>query len=338
MKFFTNKIQVKANPEQMSLGLPKPPKPATPTGPTFNAHNSPESNIFHDLEGPELQNFSIKPPKKIQYTGDGIRGAAFHHGDTDKREGVAKGDANSVLTEPLAYHIGEHLAPGLVPPTVIRNHKNINTPSAELTPHSVQKAVEGRPMADLRVYDWQKLRNEHPDYSRMSVFDYLMGNNDRHEFNQLYEGPTDDPEYGQLSDIPFRHPLPGRIHAIDNGGAFNYDDDENGQHSQIKNNMSWSVAPIPEDMRKRILNADEGKLKDYFDRVRAHPLHDQNPAIPLMRRTDTPGFMMGNFEPGTADAAWKGFHKRLGEVRKHLADPTVRSARDLGERLYARAR
>lgn len=330
MKFFTNKIQVTAKPAAA------PPMPAAQP---LNAHNTPETNTFHDLEKPELKNFSMKPPTKVSQTGEGRHGAAFHYGEDGNRESVVKSDANSVIKEPLAYHIGEHLAPGLVPPTVIRNHTNRHSEAGEMVPHSVQQAVPGKLMAHVPGWDWRKLRSEHPDYSRMGIFDYIMGNTDRHEHNAIYDGPMDHPDYGNLEDIPFGHPMEGRIHAIDNGGAFNYKNDK-GPRSQIKNNMSWSVTPIPEDFRNNILNADEAHLKGLFDRARAHPLHDYNPTNDYTHLGDDapghiqPGFMLGNFENGTATQAWQGFKQRLAKVKKHLANPEVETARDLSERLY----
>jgi hypothetical protein len=277
-----------------------------PSNPVFNQHNVQSDNIFHDLEGPDLHNFGIRAPAQDYRIGGsqggGIRGARFHKDDKGKLIGVVKGDANSFLKEPLVHHIGEHIQPGLIPKTVIRNYENPF--NSQMTPHSLQEFKPGKPK-DILSHSQEIDLGKHPKYANLRAFDWLVGNNDRHGSNVLYD---EEPESGNPMD---------QVHGIDNGGAFDY-----GTENMAHRHMRFNETPFSPDFREGILNADENYLSSLFDRVKAHPAHKTVDGVDIGEDYMNPGngFLAGNWMKTTPSKAKNAFLNRLGILKEAMSE------------------
>jgi len=338
MKFFTHSIRIGAPAEKLTQAPPKAPEnfktlikapdstqpvsqpqqvspspnvsqpPALP-GPVHNQHNNPRINPFYDLEEPSTHQYGVTPPSSTKPTGNGMLGSKFHRDSNGTAYGVAKHDANSALTEPLVHQIDKHLGFNVVPETVTRGYQlephsqwdeHAGAPDRPIYPHSVQRTVPGS-----TIYDSQGLNKyRHNDYGKIAWLDYLTGNHDRHDSNAMYDDEED------------------KIHAIDNGGAFDYRDE--GDRERIGRNLSFLRGDIPDDFRNGILNANDNHLKNLFQRADASPYSITNPDyIPYDKKYKDDswvghpqnGFLAGNFAPGSPMEAHKHFSNRLNRLR-----------------------
>lgn len=316
IRFFSSKIRITA----AAIPTPAAPKsttPPTPSGPVFNEHHVKSDNVFHDLETPDMHLFGTAPPTTIKSASEGIRGAAIHHGGKfNKPTGVAKGDANSFLTEPLVYHIAQHIQPGLYPKTAIRNYANYNSGNDLYedikTPHSLQEYKPGATVDALEDSDddedeecLQRYKL-HPHHAAFRALDWAIGNNDRHGNNIIVNNLAHNPD----EQIP---------HPIDSGGAFDYKGIEDGALRRMK---EAEHAHFSDEFREGIINADPDYLHGLFQRVAQHPKHVTPRGLDLDdpdNNTDpNNGFLAGNFHRTSPDEAFYHFNNRMAMLKEGM--------------------
>jgi len=258
----------------------------------------------------------------MKTSGGDSAGMMKPHGvESDGHSGVAKMDSSSATFEPLAYQLGKRLNVN-VPKTVARQVKGKTS--------SVQDRVPGVSLDDLSPEQEKAVRN-HPDFHKNSMFDWLTGNTDRHSGNSLYHADTN------------------KVHAIDNGQMGSYFTQRptyQSQHKQVVNvdpqgNIDFNLresnpdAPIPQDFRDAVTNADPDEHKALMQRFFSHPNFVQAVADRRKPTVDPHWYgALGNDTKGIGDHMAQHYGERLNTLKSHFANPDVRTMGDLYQRLY----
>ena len=181
---------------------------------------SPKFNPMHGFEEPHESSFATSEPHLEEIDSQSMMNPYLGHFNNNQK-GIVKMDPMSATFEPLAYHLGKKLGVN-IPKTVTRqvtmpNDDNpIGNQYEGVIPvtSSVQEKVRGLPYSNLSRQEQSVVLN-HPDYHKMSMYDWLIGQPDRHGDNHLYDKENN------------------RVHAIDNGYAFDYNSNL-GEHQKDK--------------------------------------------------------------------------------------------------------
>jgi hypothetical protein len=291
-------------------------------------------NAAKPFEGPEESSFATAPPVNQTKISDG-QTEPIYHTFADGTKGIAKHDGGSHTMEPMAYHLGKKLGVN-IPTTVLRQYPD-NT--GKVHNFSIQKRVLGRPLTDLNTNEQRAEAMSHPDFHKQSIFDYLVGNDDRHHGNTMYESPKN----GQ----------PAKIHTIDNGAAFEYHrigptwKQTPEGHITLPADYSNTEAnfkdgglhhPIPEDFRQAVLAANPAEHSGIIHQFVNHPNFPK--AV-----KDTRRLIAGDGGPTNAyynrmapedikEYIKNHYEKRLNTLKAHFSDPNVKTMGDLHSRLF----
>lgn len=282
-----------------------------------------------DLETPDDKAFASTPLREPGIKIDnGVTkpwGHTFQNGD----RGISKTDAVSHTFEPLAYQLGKRLHVS-VPRTVLRMLPHGITSLPAL--HSVQEKVHGKPFKELHN-DMKRKAIDHSDYRKMAMFDWLTGNDDRHDGNFMYDHNRN------------------QVHAIDNGFAGNYrtimpEYSTTKDGHVINAHMSGHTGhnlydtgehPIPEDFRKAITNTNPEEHAAIWARYLNHPTFDKMVAQRRIPPISQPQWYHGVNNESVRQDLSKQYLARLSTLKHHFANPQINTMRDLYYSLYPAA-
>ena len=241
----------------------------------------------------------------------------------DGRNAVAKFDHASATFEALAYRLG--LLIGLdMPLTVVRRIPG--RPQA----CSVQIVVQGQPAAYLSE-TMERRAHGHPEYHAMAIFDWLVGNTDRHQYNYLYDAEADRIrviDNGQMATFFERRPVyqmrDGLVFAADELGNVDFNLREAPPSSRI-----------PADFRNAILGAQIDAHAQVMQLYLKHANFAKAIVARRKRRVD-PNFYIafGDDCNAIGDHIVKHYGERLTTLQHLFGLSRIQTVSDLHAALY----
>lgn len=159
---------------------------------------------------------------------------------------------DSANRESAAYHVANHLGFGdLVPHTVIRDHEGTKGSMQHLVPDAMQ------------AFEYSdNYGSNKEDVTRSAIFDYITGQDDRHEGNWLltHGEPVSEEEYFKGCKSPYRG---DKIQLIDNGFSFPNDYGPGiVRQGQLLKKVSGDYVPDLSHLAEKWANIEE-VLKDH---------------------------------------------------------------------------
>jgi len=292
------------------------------------ASSTPATNPLYDIENSLEASFAVTNvvsiTKMLLPSGDDA-GMTQPHGIVfaDGRHAVAKFDHASATFEALAYRVGLML--GLdMPLTVVRRIPGRSGAA------SIQIAVQGQPAAHLsEALELKALT--HPEYHEMAIFDWLIGNTDRHQWNYLYDAESDRIrliDNGQMGTYFEQRP----VYQMRDGLVFAADDQGN---TDFNLREARCDALIPARLRNAVLSA---QLEQHVRLLRSGLSHSnfaKGVADRRKRRVD-PNFYIafGDDYLAIADHIVKHYGERLDTLKQLFALSRIRTISDLHAALY----
>jgi len=294
------------------------------------ASSSPAINPLHDRESATEASFAVagvvSVTKLLLPSGDDA-GMTQPHGVVfdDGRHAVAKFDHASATFEVLAYRIGRLLDLAM-PLTVTRRIPGRQSAA------SVQIAVQGQPAAHLSEAH-QRRALAHPEYHAMTIFDWLIGNTDRHQWNYLYDAESDRIrliDNGQMGTYFETRP----VYQMRDGLVFAADAQGNTDF-----NLREAVpgAPIPSAFRRAILAASPEEHAHILRLGLTHPNFAKALADRRKRRVDPNWYAAFSDDcAGIADHLVTHYGERLATLQRLFSRSPIATMSDLHAALYRR--